>query len=173
MDGLWLGSWLRFLTGTRLGPYVPTPHHVGARMLALARVTASDCVYDVGCGDGRLLVAAATRHGATAVGYELDPTLAAAASAAAAAAGVGNRVRVERADARSACFAPADVVCLYLSERGNGEMLPRLRDAATKRAAAGRAPARAVTFTFPVPGLTPAATTTVDGIKLYLYEIRS
>ncbi len=61
---------------------------------------------------------------------------------------------------------------MYLSERGNGEMLPLLLAAAAKRAKRGAAPARAVTFTFPVPGLQPADSTRVDGIDLFLFHLK-
>ena len=57
MEGLWLGTWARFLVGNRLAPYVPTPKHVGSEMLKLARVGPKDYVVDLGCGDGRLLIA--------------------------------------------------------------------------------------------------------------------
>lgn len=119
MEGLWLGSWLRFILGTRLGPYVPTPPHVVRRMLSLAAVSADDCVHDVGCGDGRALLAAAQEHGARAVGYELDARLAAAAAEAVAKAGLQHRIDVRQGDAREACFESADVVLMYLSETGN------------------------------------------------------
>jgi hypothetical protein len=171
MESLWLGSWLRFILGTRLGPYVPTPHHVVTRMLSLASVHSSDCVHDVGCGDGRLLLAAAQRHGARGVGYELDAALAAAATDAVAAAGLAASIDVRKQDARSACFDGADVITMYLSEGGNLTMLPLLRAAAAKRAARGAPPARCVTFTFPIAGVTPAATARVDGIDLFLYTI--
>jgi SAM-dependent methyltransferase len=109
MEGLWLGSWVRFILGTRLGPYVPTPQHVVTRMLSLASVQAADCVHDVGCGDGRMLLAAAQQHGARGVGYELDARLAAAATQAVLDAGLQHRIDVRRADAREACFDGADV----------------------------------------------------------------
>jgi SAM-dependent methyltransferase len=172
MEGLWLGSWLRFIAGTRLGPYVPTPHHVVSTMLALAGVAAADCVHDVGCGDGRLLLAAATQHGARGVGYELNAKLAAAARDAVAAAGLSARVDIREADARQACFEGADVITMYLSEGGNLTMLPLLRAAAVKRVARGVAPARCVTFTFPIAGVTPTATARVDGIDIFLYTIK-
>lgn len=171
MEGLWLGSWVRFILGTRLGPYVPTPQHVVTRMLSLALVQAADCVHDVGCGDGRMLLAAAQQHGARGVGYELDARLAAAATQAVLDAGLQHRIDVRRADAREACFDGADVIMMYLSETGNATMLPRLRTAAASRAARGVPPARCVTFTFPIAGVTPSATAKVDGIDLFLYSI--
>jgi len=67
--GLWLGTWAKFLLGWRLGPYVPTPPHVVSRMLRLARVETKDVVYDLGCGDGRVCIAAAREHGARVVTF--------------------------------------------------------------------------------------------------------
>lgn len=74
--GLWLGSWLRFILGNRLAPFVPTPLHVQQRMLSLAAVKSTDTVYDAGAGDGRLLLTAYRLHGARGVGFELDSRLA-------------------------------------------------------------------------------------------------
>ena len=56
---LWLGTWAKFILGTRLGPYVPTPPHVVSRLLKLGSLRAGDVVYDLGCGDGRVLREAA------------------------------------------------------------------------------------------------------------------
>ena len=78
MQGLWLGTWAKFLLGWRLGPYVPTPPHVVASMLRLAELSPGDVLYDLGCGDGRVCVAACspelggTRRDVRAVvGFEL------------------------------------------------------------------------------------------------------
>ena len=163
MADLWLGTWARFLLGRRLGPYVPTPPHVGARMLELAEVTSSDVVYDLGCGDGRLLIHAARQHGASGVGFELNAELVGMANDAVAAAGVSGLVSVRREDARKADFSPASVVCLYLSERGNRELLPRLQTLLLPSA-------RVVSFSFGIAGITPSATALVDGIGLHLFR---
>ena len=56
-NGLWLGTWAMYLFRQRLAPFVPTPSHVATKMLNLAAVTSKDHVVDLGCGDGRLLVA--------------------------------------------------------------------------------------------------------------------
>ena len=78
-------------------PFVPTPHSLVERMLDLAEVGASDYLIDLGCGDGRIAVAAA-RRGARALGVDLDPLRIQEAVAAARIAGVEARVRFRRQD---------------------------------------------------------------------------
>src|SRR5580765_1343349 len=75
-----------------LAPYVPTPQDVVDRMLAFAEVTSNDVVYDLGSGDGRIVITAAKKYGARGVGIEIDPALVKTANTNAAAAGVSNRV---------------------------------------------------------------------------------
>src|SRR5262249_541654 len=79
-------------------PFVTTPEDVVAAMLDLAEVTEEDTVYDMGAGDGRIVIAAARDRGAKAVGVEIDPKLAAEAQQAIRAAGVQDRARVHRGD---------------------------------------------------------------------------
>ncbi len=82
-----------------------------SRVLDLTAVGPGDCLYDLGCGDGRVLLAAA-RRGARGVGFELDPELARDAVAAARAAGLEELVRVVRADAATADVSEATVIAL-------------------------------------------------------------
>ena len=98
-----------------LAPFVPTPPEVVERMLDLAGVTSSDVVYDLGCGDGRIVIAAAQR-GARAVGVDIEPHWVAEATQNAAAAGVSDRARFEVQDALLLDVSPATVVMLYLVE---------------------------------------------------------
>ena len=98
-----------------LAPYVPTPPEVVERMLDLAGVTSADVVYDLGCGDGRIVIAAA-RRGARAVGVDIEPHWVAEATKNAAAAGVSDRARFEVQDALALDVSPATVVMLYLVE---------------------------------------------------------
>ena len=164
--GLWLGSWAGFLTGRRLAPFVPSPPHVAQRLLRLAGAGAGDVVLDLGCGDGRLLLeACGPRFGCRrGDGYELNPELAAEARRAVAAAGLDDRVRIHEACAKGAEISGCSVVLLYLSERGNAELLPRLqRDL--------RPGSRVATFAFPIPGCRPSSISRVDGIDLFLYDL--
>jgi SAM-dependent methyltransferase len=107
-------------------PYVPTPRDVVERMLAMARVGARDTVYDLGCGDGRIVIEAARRHGARGVGIDLDPERIREARAIARQAGVHGRVRFRQADLFAADFSPASVVMLYLLFEVNLKLMPRL-----------------------------------------------
>lgn len=96
-------------------PFVPTPAPVVERMLALAQVQASDVVFDLGCGEGSIVIEAASRFGARAIGIDCDPGLLATAAARAASAGVADRVTFERGDLFSADVRAATVICLYLA----------------------------------------------------------
>jgi SAM-dependent methyltransferase len=107
--------------------YVPTPPEVVNAMLDLARVTADDVVYDLGSGDGRIVIAAAKRYGARGVGVELDPELIRISTKSAAKAGVADRVRFITADMFKADLSDATVVTLYLSTTTNLRLRERLR----------------------------------------------
>ena len=88
-------------------PYVPTPNVVVEEMLRTAGVKAGDMVYDLGCGDGRIVVAAARDFGARAVGIDIDPQRIAESNANARAAGVAGRVRFVEGDLFTADFSEA------------------------------------------------------------------
>jgi SAM-dependent methyltransferase len=109
-----------------LAPFVPTPQDVVQRMLTLAKVGPSDVVYDLGCGDGRVVIAAARMFGARGVGIDIDAALIARAEANAVAAGVGDRVRFRVDDAMAADVSDATVVTLYLLSASNVKLRPRL-----------------------------------------------
>jgi SAM-dependent methyltransferase len=107
-------------------PYVPTPPAVVDAMLDLAHVKATDVVYDLGSGDGRIVIAAAKKYGARGVGIEIDPSLVKRARDAAAAAGVANRVRFVTGDLFDAHLNEATVVTLYLLQSLNERLRPKL-----------------------------------------------
>ncbi len=106
-------------------PYVPTPEAVVEEMMKLARVRAGDVLYDLGCGDGRVVVAAA-RRGARGVGIDLNPERIAEARANADKAGVAGRTRFVVGDLFEADVSPASVVTLYLLPEVNQRLRPRL-----------------------------------------------
>jgi SAM-dependent methyltransferase len=97
-----------------LAPYVPTPPEVVTRMLEIGAVGANDVVYDLGCGDGRMVIAAAKTRGAHGVGIELDEALLAECRASAEKEGVGKLVRFLRLDATKARLTDATILLLYL-----------------------------------------------------------
>ncbi len=97
-----------------LAPFVPTPPEVVARMLEMAAVGPDDVVYDLGCGDGRMVIAAAKTRGARGVGIELDAALLEECRAAARREGVAGLVRFLHEDAAKARLTEATVLLLYL-----------------------------------------------------------
>jgi SAM-dependent methyltransferase len=106
-------------------PYVPTPPELVERMLDLAGVGPSDYLIDLGCGDGRIAIAAA-RRGARALGVDLDPARIAEAVAAADFAGLADRVRFRREDLFRTAIWEASVIALYLLPSVNLRLRPRL-----------------------------------------------
>lgn len=107
-------------------PFVPTPSDVVAEMLEMADVSARDSVYDLGSGDGRIVITAARRYGAAGLGIELDSTLVAEARQRAAREGVENRVRMVRGDLFETDPSPATVVTAYLLPRTMEKLEPLL-----------------------------------------------
>jgi SAM-dependent methyltransferase len=107
--------------------YEPTSMEVVPAMLALAGVTSADVVYDLGCGDGRIVIAAASRFGARGVCVDIDPARIADARAKATAAGVAGRIRFVNEDLLTTNLADATVVTLYLSNELNLALRPKLQ----------------------------------------------
>ncbi len=107
-------------------PYEPTHPQVVQLMLRLARVGPSDIVYDLGCGDGRIVVAAARDFGARGVGIDIDPQRIREARENAALAGVADKVDFKLGDIMKADFHEATVVTLYLLDSVNVRLRPRL-----------------------------------------------
>lgn len=109
-------------------PFVPTPMNVVDAMLDMARVTKNDVVYDLGCGDGRIVIRAAQRFGARGVGVDLNPQRIREAKAAAKAAGpqIERLVRFEVGDVFTFDFSKATVVTMYLLPSVNLKLRPRL-----------------------------------------------
>ena len=109
-----------------LAPYVPTSMQVVNKMLEVAEVSDSDVVYDIGCGDGRIIISAAKLRGARGVGIDIDPRLIKLARENAAKEGVADRVEFRLEDATKADFADATIVMLYLLSESNEVLRPHL-----------------------------------------------
>jgi SAM-dependent methyltransferase len=107
-------------------PYVPTPMPVVDAMLDLAKVNRNDTLYDLGCGDGRIVVRAAQRFGCRGVGVDLDPRRVAEARANASREKVTALTRFEVGDVFAFDFSPASVVTMYLLPSVNLKLRPRL-----------------------------------------------
>jgi SAM-dependent methyltransferase len=151
----------------RLAPFVPTPQNVVEAMLKLANVDQYDRVYDLGSGDGRIVITAAQKFKAEAVGVELDDDLYKQSSARIAELGLEKRAKILHANMYHVSLRMATVVTLYLLTSVNERLKPILeRDL--------RPGARVVTHDFQIPGWTPEKSEIVmseSGIShtLYLY----
>jgi SAM-dependent methyltransferase len=110
----------------QLAPFDPTPQEVVDRMLTLAGVKNGDLLYDLGSGDGRVLIAAAKRYGVKAVGFEVDPGLVKLAREKINQEKLEQRVEVRHQDFMTADLSSASVVTLYLSHDGNHALKPLL-----------------------------------------------
>ena len=110
-----------------LAPYMATPQEVVDRMLQMAEVTKGDVVYDLGSGDGRLVITAAKRYGARGVGIEIDPALITQSRANARKEGVESLVEFRQQDALTVDVSPASVVTLYLLSGANLKLRPTLQ----------------------------------------------
>lgn len=107
-----------------LAPYVATPIEVVAKMLEVAEVTSDDIVYDIGCGDGRIIVMAAEKYGARGVGIDIDPVRIEEAKENAKSADVEHLLRFYLGDATKMNFSEATVVTLYLLPESNAILRP-------------------------------------------------
>jgi SAM-dependent methyltransferase len=153
----------------QLAPFDPTPQEVVARLLVLADVRKNDVVYDLGSGDGRLLIAAAKKYGARGVGFEIEPGLVKLARENARRAGVEKLVEFRQQDFLSADLSPASVVTLYLSYDGN----LAVREQLNRQLKPG---ARVVSYMFDMGDWPPKIAETYrdaagDTHSLYLWEI--
>jgi SAM-dependent methyltransferase len=151
-----------------LAPYVPTPQDVVDKMLELAQVTKNDVVYDLGCGDGRIVITAARKYGARGVGVDIDPERIKESRANAEAAGVADRVTFQLQDAMTVDVSPATVVTLYLLSSSNMKLRPML----TKQLRPG---ARIVSHAFSMGDWQPDETETFTDSRgsertLYLWK---
>lgn len=130
--------------------FVPTPGDVVERMLDLVPLAPTNVVYDLGSGDGRILIAAARKYGCRGVGLEIDPRLVAMARENVRAEGLDHLVRIEHTDIFLADFSDADLVTAYLPSTLLERLLPQIRKL--------RPGARVVTHQFSFPGLRPTST---------------
>ena len=144
--------------------YVPTPEPVVEAMLQVANVTSKDVVYDLGCGDGRIPVAAARKYGAHGVCIDIDPDRIKDANANVAKNNVGNLVRVVQGDLFQQDLSEASVVTLYLLPSLNVKLMPKL----LKELKPGT---RIVSHTFDMGDWKPEKELDVDGRKVYYWTI--
>jgi SAM-dependent methyltransferase len=132
----------------QIAPFDPTPPAIVERMLALAAVNRGDLLYDLGSGDGRVVIAAAKKFGARGVGFEIDAGLVKLARENAQREGVEHLVEFREQDFLTADLSPATVVALYLSYDGNLALRPQLMQQLTPGA-------RVVSYTFDMADWAP------------------
>lgn len=144
--------------------FVPTPNDVVAKMLEMAQVTAGDTVYDLGCGDGRIVITAAQKYGARGVGVDIDPQRISEARESAQKAGVADRVRFVLGDLFETDISPASVVTLYLLTELNIKLRPKLL-------AELRPGTRVVSHAFSMGEWQPERTAEVSGNRVYLWRV--
>jgi len=146
--------------------FVPTPDAVVTGMLKLANVTKDDVVYDLGCGDGKIVIAAAKQFGAHGVGIDIDPKRISESNANAKAAGVADRVQFILGDIfdPNVKIGDATVVTLYLLPSLNDKLQPRLK-------AELKPGTRVVSHSFAMTDWQPEKNEQVDGRQIYLWTI--
>lgn len=150
-------------------PYVATPAATVDAILEFAAVSQEDVVYDLGAGDGRLVIAAARQYGARGVGVEIDPELVALARDNARRQGVDGLVEIKEDDVLAVDISAATVVTLYLNDSLNWRLKPKLWNQL-------RPGARVVSHYFPIRGWKPDATRVVTDpaggpVNLYRWHI--
>lgn len=145
-------------------PYVPTPTSVVDEMLRVAKVSASDRLYDLGSGDGRIVITAAQQYGAQGVGVDVNPELIQQARENANQAGVENRVEFRQQDLFQTDLSQATVVTLYLLPEVNLRLRPKL----LRELQPGT---RVVSHAFDMGDWEPQQTVQVDGRTIYYWVV--
>jgi len=166
--GAWQPSFSQKFSPDNLAPYIPSPQEVVDRMLSAARVKPGEVVYDLGSGDGRIIITAAEKYHARAVGVELDGNLCKATQAKLKRLGLEDRVRLIHGNLLKVDLSQADVVTLYLLTSSNERLRPNLE----KYLKPG---ARVVSNDYEIKGWTPSGIVPIEagGLKhfIYVYEI--
>jgi len=146
------------------GPYVPTENTVVEAMLKLAGVRSTDVVYDLGCGDGRIVIMAAKDFGAHGVGVDINPVRIQESRENAKAHSVENLVRFEESDLFNVDLHNATVVTLYLLPDVNLRLRPKLLSDL-------KPGTRVVSHSFNMGGWEPEKEEEVDGATIHLWTI--
>jgi len=158
----------RYSDPDTLAPSYPSPQAVVDRMLALAHIRPGETVYDLGCGDGRIVITAATKFAAKAVGVEIRRDIYESTAAHVVSLGLADQVHIIHGDALKTNLAPADVVTLYLLTSSNERLRPVLESQLRKGA-------RVVSHDFEIRGWKPEKTekVLVEGRPhmIYVYKM--
>jgi SAM-dependent methyltransferase len=144
--------------------FAPTRHVIADAMLALARTGPGDVVFDLGSGDGRIVILAAQKYGAAGVGIEIDPQLVQISRQVAREGAVADRVMFVEADLFAADISRATVVTLYLNRATNLRLEQKLKLEL-------RPGTRIVSHQFPIGTWQPDKTVVVEGVELFLWTV--
>ena len=152
-----------------LAPSVGSPEHAVDKMLEVANLKPGEVLYDLGCGDGRILIAAAARYKAKGVGIEISTRLARTAAEQVKKAGLQNQVKIIHGDFMKTDLSPANVVTLYLATEANDTLRPNLERFLKPNT-------RVVSYDYPIPGWKPIETSETEGRTnavhtIYLYQV--
>jgi len=158
----------KFGAAENLGPAIPTPEILVQKMLEAAHVKAGETVYDLGSGDGRVVIMAAQKFGAHAVGIEIQPDLCIKARQRVQSLGLEDRVKIVEDSALRVDLSPANVVTMCFLTNSNDRLKPTLETHL-------KPGSRVVSNEFPIRGWKPAETVRVKVGKMdhaiYVYEI--
>jgi predicted RNA methylase len=149
-----LGAAALAQTDNKLAPYYPTPNTIVERMLNFAELKAGETMYDLGSGDGRIVITAAQKYHAKAIGVELDNDLAISSAARIKKLGLEKTARIIHGDILTQNYADADVITVYLLPESNIKVRPVL-EATVKKGT------RIVAHDFEIGGWTPVKTETI------------
>jgi len=151
-----------------LAPYIPTPQLIVERMLEAGHVQPGNVVYDLGSGDGRIVITAAQKFGAKAVGVEIRPDLCRIATERIRSMGLEDRVRMVQGNVLTVDLSPADVVTMFLLTSSNDLLKPNLKRYL-------KPGARVVSNQFPIRGWKPVETVRAKAgtmsYAIYVYQI--
>lgn len=160
-------DWAKY--SNNLAPYVVAPEHAVDRMLSMARLKPGETLYDLGCGDGRILIAAVRQYRVKAVGIEISDSLARSAAERVKKQGLQDDIKVVHGDFMRQDLSSANVVTLYLATTANDTLRPNLERFL-------RPNTRVVSYDYPIPGWKAIETTEATGKygtshTIYLYQV--
>jgi SAM-dependent methyltransferase len=152
-----------------LAPNVSAPDHAVEKMLEVANLKPGETLFDLGCGEGKILITAASRYKIKGVGIEISGSLARKAAEDVKKNGLQNRVKIIHGDFMKTDLSDANVVTLYLAMTANETLRPKLEHYL-------KPATRVISYDYPIPGWKPIETTETDGYQgavhiIYVYQI--
>jgi ubiquinone/menaquinone biosynthesis C-methylase UbiE len=155
--------------GNKFAPYVVTPEHAVDRMLEMANLKPGETLFDLGCGDGRILITAVQKYRVKAVGIEISDHLARSAAEKIKKDGLQDRIKIIHGDFMKQDLSSANVVTLYLETAANDTLRPKLERVLKPNT-------RVVSYDYPIPGWKEMETAEAKGSHgfshtIYLYQV--